>query len=252
MFFLGFATFKRNLRVYILAKIKAFSIYEKKLFLMFCEMSMDLMIRTKGHLLLKVTSRGRYPGIYVYKKGHKFCTKCRNEKELIEFHGNKASWDGKSSHCNKCRNKHGDTYRARPEVAARLKEYNKRYDKEYREIHKESLLASHKRSYKKRWPKRKIYNDLNYALRRETLIEYSIEYAKNNRDKRRKASAKYFKQHKTAIKKHRAAYLLEDKVIAGKLCIGSNLVPSDLPLTMIELKRALILLNREHRKQRRK
>jgi len=133
--------------------------YKTTLLGLICDMVISLIINFRGYFLVRTTARGWRPGIYIYKPEYKFCTKCKKEQSLKEFHLNKSSGDGKNSHCKKCRNKHNAEYRNTPERQTAGKEYNKRYDSEYYHQHKAAIVESGKRSYKKRWARRKKYND---------------------------------------------------------------------------------------------
>ena len=102
----------------------------------------------------------------------KKCSKCKEEKELSEFHKSKVAKDGLQYCCKKCvsdyNEKHKEKYKEYQKgYRKNNKEYNKEYKKEYYIKNKEEFL---KRS--KEWQKNN----------KEFLKEYNAKYSKENRD----------------------------------------------------------------------
>jgi hypothetical protein len=87
----------------------------------------------------------------------KICTKCVIEKELSEFHKNKTTKDGLSSHCNKCVRKY----------QLENKDKLAKYDKQFRKNNIEKI--------KKR---EKIYRNKN----KKRISKYQVKYRKENKE----------------------------------------------------------------------
>ena len=57
------------------------------------------------------------------EKGMKFCPKCKQDKDIDDFHRSKARADGRSQYCKNCFNMYGAANRKKEHVRARNAEY---------------------------------------------------------------------------------------------------------------------------------
>lgn len=57
----------------------------------------------------------------------KYCTKCKCEFHVMDFHKNKSTYDGLQGWCKWCCSDYGKEYRKNDYVKERNKEYSKKY-----------------------------------------------------------------------------------------------------------------------------
>jgi hypothetical protein len=110
----------------------------------------------------------------------KICTKCKENKNLGEFHKYKATKDGLQYRCKSCDSQSHAKYRQlnrnkvnaqkkeyREKYKQKIAEYGKEYGKQYREDNKEEL-ASYFKEYQR--------------INKEKIAERKKQYHKDNRD----------------------------------------------------------------------
>ena len=90
----------------------------------------------------------------------KTCSKCKLEKELLDFHKNKNSKDGFCEKCKKCKNDYSKKYRL--DNIDYFKEYGKNYIKDEKYI-----------EYHKNYNKEYFQNKLLYLLRNRVPTAFS-------------------------------------------------------------------------------
>ena len=117
----------------------------------------------------------------------KTCSKCKEIKNISEFHKNKQSKDGLKSSCKICRNSENSITRNN----------NKEYFKEYYINNKEKL-----NTYKKEW----------YYINSETLKHNQKEYYSNNKDYINNRNSVYNKENKEIISKYQKKYYISNRV----------------------------------------
>ena len=145
----------------------------------------------------------------------KVCTKCDEEKELIDFHKHKMSKDGYRTICKECRKPADRLYYTEnsPHIKQRVKKFrekNKNYlitNKKYRENNKEFVNI-----LKKEWSKSesgKISRKKYYEKNSDIIIEKVKENRESKKEKYkekskiRRGNPEYKEKMKTYIKKHR-------------------------------------------------
>ena len=123
----------------------------------------------------------------------KKCNKCNIEKELTEFHKNKASKDGLHTQCKSCRSeREKEHYQQNKEQRRKYREQNKERSKEWREQNKERI---------KEW----------YQQNKEHLKEYNKEYYQQNKEHKNEQSKKWQEQNKELLKERRKEYYQQNK-----------------------------------------
>jgi hypothetical protein len=138
----------------------------------------------------------------LYKKGNfmkKICSKCKEEKDIEEFHLCKTKKDGRKSHCKKCLKIYYEDNKEK--IKERNKEYYKNNkdeiierNKKYRENNKEKI-KSQKKEYQgnnkeKIRKKGKEYREDN----KEKIRERGKEYREDNKEKIRERKKEYVKK----------------------------------------------------------
>ena len=119
----------------------------------------------------------------------KVCSKCKIEKELVEFDKRKDSKDGLRGRCKSCRRKYVKAYRGTNKEILRekKKDYDKAYNetnkeklikrgKAYRDANKEKLKTYHKAYNEANKERKKAYRDAN----KERINEYHRERREND------------------------------------------------------------------------
>jgi hypothetical protein len=149
-------------------------------------------------------------GIYAYyicMKAIKTCYKCRLTLPVSCFSKAKSRKDGLQNHCKSC-----------------VKKY----------------CAENKDAYKK-----------YCAENKDAIKERMAKYRAENKDSIKKQLAKYRAENKDAIKERMAKYhaftcsTLHDSYIKHLIIQRSPLTPSDIPQSLVELKRAQLLIARK-------
>ncbi len=125
----------------------------------------------------------------------KVCTKCKEEKDVTEFHTHRKK-------CKEC-----------------ISEYKKKYyiinkDKiiKHRNINKEKIKVSQKEYYIKNKEKLNEYGVEYRKNNREKRIEINREYRKNNKEKIKEIDKEYRKNNKEKINKRRNIRLKNDPI----------------------------------------
>jgi hypothetical protein len=114
----------------------------------------------------------------------KQCTKCKETKELTEFHKDVSKDDGAGSHCKSCKKAYRDAN----------KEAKAEYDRRYCSKNKE-----------RRAERNKLYRQENS----ESISEKDkLRYQKNKVAKAARAKA-YYQENKEVLRKHRTKYMRE-------------------------------------------
>jgi hypothetical protein len=92
----------------------------------------------------------------------KTCSKCKLEKELLDFHKNKNSKDGFCEKCKKCKNDYSKKYRL--DNIDYFKEYGKNYikDEKYIEYHKNYNKEYFQNKLKE---ERKLRKEIDYLFK---------------------------------------------------------------------------------------
>jgi len=103
----------------------------------------------------------------------KTCSKCKKQKEFIEFGVNRSARDGFQHHCKACRNEHARVWRANNKE--KVAETNRNYWDKNRE---KKVKAQRKWLQENREYQRK-YREVNKERRKN----YSKEYGEKNRNK---------------------------------------------------------------------
>jgi hypothetical protein len=130
----------------------------------------------------------------------KICSKCKTKKELEDYNNNKASKDGKASHCRECGREASANFRANN------REYVKKYKKKYGKANRKKLNIANKKYYDKNKDILKANKKKYYLENRESISKRVKEYQGENRDKIRVTSRvlsfkKYRSNSKFKIKK---------------------------------------------------
>ena len=144
----------------------------------------------------------------------KECTKCKESKDVAEYHNDKSKKDGKSSSCKSCKNKQNKELTQSEEYRS----YKKDYDAKYRKT--EDGLAKEKRSqerkkelyktdeaYKKKQILRGLENRAKDGAKEKQKIKqqnipneirakYNREYRQRNRVKFNKYTRDYINKNK--------------------------------------------------------
>jgi hypothetical protein len=122
----------------------------------------------------------------------KACSKCKVEKELLDFNKDKTKKDGLTSSCKECKRKVDNKYsknnkEKRKDYTDSKKEEKKAYDKKYREDNKERRKELSKRYLLKNRKPKKI-KETNYVYKFKVnvrnLIKNSFKRNGNNYKKR--------------------------------------------------------------------
>jgi hypothetical protein len=122
----------------------------------------------------------------------KACSKCKVEKELLDFNKDKTKKDGLTSSCKECKRKVDNNYsknnkEKRKDYTDSKKEEKKAYDKKYREDNKERRKELSKRYLLKNRKPKKI-KETNYVSKFKVnvrnLIKNSFKRNGNNYKKR--------------------------------------------------------------------
>ena len=121
---------------------------------------------------------------------NKVCTKCKEEKELSEFHIGR-------SECKLCRKKHYEN--------------NKDKIKEYEEKNKDKIKEYRKKYIENNIDKIKEYNQEYYGKNKERINKNGKEYRVNNKDKRKEINKKYYGKNKERINKNGKEYYENNK-----------------------------------------
>mgnify|MGYP006412353579 CR=1 FL=1 len=115
----------------------------------------------------------------------KRCSKCKDWKQVGEYHKAKKLWDGLTTACKECRFLSNNSYyrKNKEKIKARTREYNeknkekiKAKTREYKEKNKEKLKAK-KREYNRK-------NKEKNKIKRREYIEKNKEQIKEQRNKR--------------------------------------------------------------------
>jgi len=116
----------------------------------------------------------------------KICNKCKEEKELTEFHKHRKYKDGLNISCKVC-----------------SLEQKRRYYEKNRErilcdvkLYRDNNIDKVRESVKK-----------NYEKNRETLLEYKKEYHNINKDRMVMLNKKYYEENKEIISLHKKEYI---------------------------------------------
>ena len=118
----------------------------------------------------------------------KKCTKCKIERELIEFSIDRLKKDGLRSECKSCSKEYSKEY------YQANKEHRKEYRKEYRKSNKEKIKERKKEYYEANKEKIKEY----YEANKEKIKEHKKEYYKSNKEHKKE----YYKSNKEKIKEY--------------------------------------------------
>jgi hypothetical protein len=135
----------------------------------------------------------------------KQCTKCKEEKELTEFHKKSESKDGHNARCKACVKLHHQKWYAknREKVIAGQKKYVaknrekvKKYRSQYRAENKEKNAEYHRGNYIKN--KEKILTQTRKYKKenKEKVSARTKRYSKNNREKINENKRKYKKKRR--------------------------------------------------------
>lgn len=142
----------------------------------------------------------------------KQCSKCKEWKEISNFHKEKSSSTGLRSECKICRKKYTDS---------RSKE-RKEYRSKYRATHKKELreyaiiyYANHKKERDEYYAKHReeILADKAdyYAKHKKESHDWSVEYYKLNRDRIISRVSKYATEHKDNVIIYKANWYAKNK-----------------------------------------
>ena len=120
-------------------------------------------------------------------KSIKTCTKCKQEKIIIEFSKDKSKTDGISSHCKEC----VKTYKSKNKE--RTSEYNRNYQKEnktkihlqsteYYKINKDNINSNKKEYRKLNSSYISTYNKAYYNQNADKILNQKKTYRESNRE----------------------------------------------------------------------
>jgi hypothetical protein len=115
----------------------------------------------------------------------KFCSKCKIEKSLEEFHKNKSKKDGLANVCKKCIK----------EINKKRKEEKKEYDKNNYKKNKKIKLDYQRQYYEKNKKDKLDYQRQYYKKNKKEILEYK----KNNREKINKNLINFRKKSKNYL-----------------------------------------------------
>lgn len=116
----------------------------------------------------------------------KKCSKCKEEKDFIEFHNHKRTKDGYTCRCKEC------SLNDKKEYYEKNKDKVKEKVKEYRENNLDKVKKNVKEHYKKN---------------RETLLEYKKNYHKENKEHLSELNLKYREDNKESINECKRKYI---------------------------------------------
>ena len=116
----------------------------------------------------------------------KKCSKCKEEKDFIEFHNHKRTKDGYTCRCKEC------SLNDKKEYYEKNKDKVKEKVKEYRENNLDKVKKNVKEHYKKN---------------RETLLEYKKNYHKENKEHLSELNLKYREDNKVSINECKRKYI---------------------------------------------
>jgi len=116
----------------------------------------------------------------------KKCSKCKEEKEFVDFHKHKKTKDGYTSRCKEC------SLNDKKEYYEKNKDKVKKKVKEYRENNLDEVKKSVK---------------VHYEKNRETLLEYKKNYHKENKEHLSELNLKYRENNKESINECKRKYI---------------------------------------------
>jgi hypothetical protein len=137
----------------------------------------------------------------------KTCSKCKQIKDIGEFHKDKGKKDGLVSQCKSCVAERGKAYRQ--ENKEEIAERNKAWRKENKEKIAERHKAWRKENKEKIAEWMKAYRQEN----KEELAEYQKAYYQENKEEIAEREKAYRQENKEEIAEHRKAYYQENKFI---------------------------------------
>jgi hypothetical protein len=116
----------------------------------------------------------------------KKCSKCKEEKEFIDFHKHKRTKDGYTSRCKEC------SLNDKKEYYENNKEKIKEKVKEYRENNLDEVKNNVK---------------INYEKNRDLLLEYKRNYHIKNKERLKELDSKWRDENKDKIKENKRQYI---------------------------------------------
>jgi hypothetical protein len=145
----------------------------------------------------------------------KVCIKCKEEKELTEFHIGRYE-------CKLCRKKYYENNKDKVKEYKeknkdKIKEYRKKYNEnnidkikeynqEYSQSNKDKIKEISKKYYGKNKDKIKEINKKYYGKNKDRINKNCKEYRVNNKDKRKEISKKYYGKNIDKIKEYNKKY----------------------------------------------
>jgi hypothetical protein len=162
----------------------------------------------------------------------KTCSKCHIEKEITEFHKNKATKDGFNSICKKCAiektRKYGIEHpeklkeNKKREYIKNIKKYNVS-NKKYQEEHKEEIKINKKCYYEINREDFKEKSKIYYENNKNSQLKKCVEYVKKNLEKTRDYQKKYRKENWGKLSEYRRTHNREkynnDPIYKVQRCI---------------------------------
>ena len=150
----------------------------------------------------------------------KVCTKCKEEKELTEFHIGRYE-------CKLCSKKYYENNKDKVKEYKeknkdKIKEYRKKYNEnnidkikeynqEYSQSNKDKINIIKKKWYENNIDKIKEINKKYYGKNKDRINKNCKEYRVNNKDKRKEISKKYYENNKDKIKEYNQEYNQSNK-----------------------------------------
>lgn len=119
----------------------------------------------------------------------KRCSKCKIEKDVVEFYKSKATKDGLQSNCKKCLKLYNEAH----------KEAKAIYNKQYREDHKEEIFEYKKQYQEKHKEEKALYDKQYRALNKEDIVEAKKQWYENNKEERSIHNKQYYQENKEDV-----------------------------------------------------
>jgi len=145
----------------------------------------------------------------------KQCTKCKEEKELTEFHKCNQNSDGMQTRCKACRsliakqNRENDPEKYR--LIAQLYKTNnpekvRASKRKWAENNREKILAKNRKYHKNNREKMLAKNRKYRKNNREKILVYERKYREKNREKIRAGERKYNENNREKVRASRRKY----------------------------------------------